>query len=234
MNNIKERITSILQENTGRHLLDSGGAYGRHWQDNQQIDDFDDTPVYEVELYPDSDEVLITYNIYHYLTNFLQVTEQSERLNKQLEAFMKDSDESYLYDMETFTEQFVPYNRTVNTYNGETILSQVLQYTTFNLDGEDDFLFDDFIVLQVHNGCDVRGGYTVPQVFKVRDIEYFSMAQYEVRTYCEYCQRGGYSDDAGYHFYEVVPRITTSRDGKPVAIHEYCGHEVKFNVLQEW
>lgn len=44
--NTKEVILSQLQENTGRHMLDSGGAYGRSWERNQgkTWDDFTKNP----------------------------------------------------------------------------------------------------------------------------------------------------------------------------------------------
>ena len=47
----------------------------------------------------------------------------------------------------------------VNTYNGEDSLSQTLQYTAFGTSCE------GYILLQIHNGADVRGGYTAPRVF---------------------------------------------------------------------
>jgi len=50
---------------------------------------------------------------------------------------------------------------TVNTYNGEDALSQVLQYVYFTLGDE------TYIVLQIHGGADVRGGYSTPMVFRV-------------------------------------------------------------------
>lgn len=31
----KHLIYEMLTENTGRHMLDSGGAYGRNWERNQ-------------------------------------------------------------------------------------------------------------------------------------------------------------------------------------------------------
>lgn len=48
---------------------------------------------------------------------------------------------------------------TINTYNGEDLLSQVLQYTLFSGDA------GEFVALQIHNGADVRGGYTKPHIF---------------------------------------------------------------------
>jgi hypothetical protein len=48
---------------------------------------------------------------------------------------------------------------TENTYNGENLLSQVLQYLYFEFGGE------SHVLLQIHGGCDVRGGYTKPRAF---------------------------------------------------------------------
>jgi hypothetical protein len=35
--NIENVIASMMTENTGTHMLDSGGAYGRHWQRNKGL-----------------------------------------------------------------------------------------------------------------------------------------------------------------------------------------------------
>lgn len=45
---------------------------------------------------------------------------------------------------------------TINTYNGESAVSQTLQYCSLN--GK--------TALQIHGGCDVRGGYTAPRIFE--------------------------------------------------------------------
>ena len=55
-----EVIRSQLQENTGRHLLDSGGAYGRNWEENQ------DNPPWEQPEW-NVDDSFVTHNVYHYL-----------------------------------------------------------------------------------------------------------------------------------------------------------------------
>ena len=34
MNKTERKLAEMLKENTGIHMLDSGGAYGRHWQLN--------------------------------------------------------------------------------------------------------------------------------------------------------------------------------------------------------
>jgi hypothetical protein len=48
---------------------------------------------------------------------------------------------------------------TVNTYNGEDALSQVIQYAYAETEA------GTIVVLQIHGGCDVRGGYTAPRAF---------------------------------------------------------------------
>ena len=51
---------------------------------------------------------------------------------------------------------------TFNTCNGDSDLSQVLQGAWLeDADG------DSYLLLQIHGGCDVRGGYTDAKLFKV-------------------------------------------------------------------
>ena len=66
-----------------------------------------------------------------------------------------------------------------NTYNYEEYLSQTLLYVCFQVDGE------DYVLLEVHNGCDVRSGYTYPQLFKLNDIEYFLIGQSDRFCQCD-------------------------------------------------
>ena len=33
----EKMVFELITENTGQHFLDSGGAYGRHWERNQKI-----------------------------------------------------------------------------------------------------------------------------------------------------------------------------------------------------
>jgi hypothetical protein len=49
---------------------------------------------------------------------------------------------------------------TVNTYNNEDLLSQTIQFTYFEVEHG-----DAIVMLQIHGGCDVRGGYTAPKLF---------------------------------------------------------------------
>ncbi|MEM4067488.1 MAG: hypothetical protein QXV17_11605 [Candidatus Micrarchaeaceae archaeon] len=122
---------------------------------------------------------------------------------------------------------------TFNTYEHDgSILSQVLQGIIFSDADENDF----YIILQVHNGCDVRGGYTFPRIFKLVDVDYFFIWQGDLSAGCE-CGTV-YSDDGGYHWYVSDGVLTVQDYGLPTEwknkgghiVCDRCGKEVKFYV----
>ncbi len=77
---IEERIWEMMTENTGCSILDSGGFHGRNWERNRHRD-FKTEPACYVEVWDDS--VIVYYDTFHYLTNFLDVTKKSERYNRE-------------------------------------------------------------------------------------------------------------------------------------------------------
>jgi hypothetical protein len=199
---VKARIIGMLTENTGCDILDSGGVGGRMWERNRHIQNFDDIPACMVEVCADGredGEVIISYNVYPYLCLFLDITEDSERLNTVLEVIMDTGGNgSYLEDVEDFLKAVKADKDGYacgggNTYNYDNILSQVLQYEVFEVDGE------TYIALQIHGGCDVRGGYTKPQIFSLNEPDYFHIAQQDITAWCG-CGSWS-SDDAGCNWY---------------------------------
>ncbi|MEM3215909.1 MAG: hypothetical protein QXS81_01030 [Candidatus Micrarchaeaceae archaeon] len=60
---IERQIAEMLIENTGVHMLDSGGAYGRHWQENRKIADFRKRPVVGIatEIEPEPPQKITNY-----------------------------------------------------------------------------------------------------------------------------------------------------------------------------
>jgi hypothetical protein len=111
---LKEVVIKMLQENTGRHMLDSGGAYGRHWERNQklssEIEFWDKTP----EMVPTGlkyGELWGTISLYHHLVNSLQWDDDIELLNEMYEYF--DAcypDDSYFETRVKFVEFLQSYN----------------------------------------------------------------------------------------------------------------------------
>lgn len=154
--NTREAIYAMLTTNTGAHLLDSGGAYGRHWERNQvkTIEDFQNGPEAWLDSWGD-----FTISLFHHLDRTLG--SYDEEMDRQYLAFTKDSQDSHLEDIANFIEHLGAEELfSDNSYNHESALSQVIQWTAFEYDGT------SYIALQIHQGCDVRGGYTRPYIFQ--------------------------------------------------------------------
>lgn len=159
-------IARMLVENTGRHMLDSGGAYGRNWERNAGTTTAD---------WEESERAVWGYggeyamvNIFHFLNERLEFDPE---LQAQFDEFAEGSDAPWFADMVEFVETEFPggMSATVNTYNHDNCLSQDIQYIVVDPEG-DDYIYgnDVFVLLQVHGGCDARGGYTAPKAFRVR------------------------------------------------------------------
>ena len=233
----KQVIAEMLKENTGRHFLDSGGAYGRHWETNQKRE-FDSEPesVAEFSLYGGGVEILVTHNLYHWLSERLIYDPLMQKRFDKFADRPENEDKHWLQLMEEFPQTLAGafgdvniggscvvggiYGEgepiTVNTYNGEDLLSQTIQYTFFSIrldlyHVEDGEMVGppltgagDYVLLQIHGGCDVRGGYTAPKAFRVND-NYGETAIFDNARAVIQCQNNHdhywYTDD-GCHWYD--------------------------------
>jgi hypothetical protein len=193
MMDIKDIIKDMLTKNTGSHFLDSGSAYGRHWEENQGKD-FENEPEIKIDYF--EDELLFHVPVYHYLTNMLEFDEDAEKMNKKFEQYMEHSEDSYLADMETFADQLADNKLVRNTYNQECVLDQSIQFV---IPYDDDFYDAEYIILSIHNGCDIRGGYTKPVIFKLPAFDYFLMGLRDVSANIDGVGTAC-SENAGYNF----------------------------------
>lgn len=185
MKSIERIIHQMLTENTGAHFLDSGGAYGRHHERNagKTLRDFKKEPA--VTYTKESDYIDRRVSVFHYLTTFgLEINPLCEYFNKLNKKHNNWDAEAEVYGVsaeawEWLTDRFdVRVTRTFNTYNGDSDLSQVLQGSYLEINDE------EYLLLQIHGGCDVRGGYTDARLFKhnVDEMEYLPeyMSQEEI------------------------------------------------------
>lgn len=197
---IEEIVKSMLTENTGTHFLDSGGANGRQWQRNQGVD-FDAQPRVDADGY---------VSVYHYLCEILEEDYFTEEINEVLEGkeyhWVQDVEEILIdegYDLD-FTEA-------TNTYNYENNISQDLLFIEFSFESE------QYVILQVHGGADIRGGYTQARVFKLTG--YLDSLVYIRGTI------GGVAVDcikyAGCYFMEDGTEIEVDEDTKDVYLDFY-------------
>lgn len=167
-------IYRMLTENTGSHFLDSGGAYGRNWERNQKktITDFMREPEELITFNLNWKELQRTVSVFHYLSG-LELDDICDKFNRR-NTNPKDWEggDKNCYGVSKRAWNWLTENHEVevkyayNTYNGDSDLSQVLQYSEVEIDGE------EYFIMQIHNGCDVRGGYTDAKLFKANYWSY--------------------------------------------------------------
>ena len=164
----QELVYKMMTENTGKHILDSGFANGRHWQKNEvkTIQDFDNEPIESYEFDFDNGDIVRNVNIFHYLSECTELDELCNEFNKiQDESNDWDADADVYgvsidaWDLLNLNDDLT-LEYTFNTYNGDSDLSQVLQGSRLDINGE------LYYIIQIHNGADVRGGYTDAKLFK--------------------------------------------------------------------
>jgi len=173
--NVEDLIFSMLTENTGTHMCDSGGDNGRMWQRNEDkcLQDFAGEPEELYQYDPKYNEIHRTVSVFHYLTHNLEVDDIAFNFN-ELNTKPKDWDadtktDIYIYgvssdawqDLTEFNE--VDVQRSWNTYNGDSDLSQILQGANLTINN------DHYVLIQIHGGADARGGYTDAKLFKCGD-----------------------------------------------------------------
>ena len=215
-------ITEMLTESTGRHMMDSGGAYGRHWEENQKEIKKGKQPLYAYRYDTDKTaELIATIPIFDYLS-LMEYTEDCQ----MLESLLPHLHLSVLHDIEDIIENPLNYNKALqvfkenqlfgskvsNTYNGEDLLSQGFQYIWFEYDGE------DYIAISIHNGCDIRGGYTDIHIFKVNYSEEVYFAKSEAIIGCKCGMHNYWQSEVGYIEYW---NISDEVNQKFVYAHSY-------------
>ena len=154
-------IYEMLTESTGTNFLDSGGDNGRHWQRNQlrTLEDFKKDELVSIDTKYNE----ITLNIFPFLNEFLEYDQdENEHFNNYLKAngFHNDNESTQIYFENALFNGFKCNH--INTYNDDCILSQTLQIIYSDSIFESD---NQIIALSIHNGADVRGGYTDFKIF---------------------------------------------------------------------
>lgn len=159
------KLADMFTENTGRSMLDSGGAYGRAWERNQGLtaSDFLARPAVTVDA-----DGEITVDMFNYLNDRLVfapdmhtawVAFDSERPNMSWGESLDEWLDSLGVESEGAEGFYSDARWDFNTYNFDTYLNGTFQGVKFVFDGV------EYLALQVHGGCDVRGGYTAPVIF---------------------------------------------------------------------
>jgi hypothetical protein len=173
---VKKTIYKMLTENTGTHFLDSGGASNRNWQRNQikTIKDFQDEPEATLSFDVSGDDIDLDFNVsvFHKLSKVLDECKICKDFNSMKvnnwdsQNYMGVSKEGEKF-LNSFGFSKLEDNETWNTYNWDNCFSQVVQGT--NLISECSKFGENYVLIQIHQGADVRGGYTDAKLFIISD-----------------------------------------------------------------
>ena len=122
-----------------------------------------------------------TVSVFHYLTNNHELDEISEEFNKLNTNSNNWDANADIYGVSkeawNYLNEFaeVEILQTFNTYNYDCDLSQVLQGSHLEIDG------DFYTLIQVHGGADVRGGYTDAKLLK----KGYGMEEWQIHEYLQ-------------------------------------------------
>ena len=166
-----EEITfrKACRQNTGAHMLDSGGAYGRH-HERPLIDESSLEVLVRVDpKYEDPDLCLeVALETGGFLDNLLEIDRDLHRqYEKWLEVEDSDNRMNWFETGQSFMEDILGYcqEERGNVYNNENDLTQMYVWEVYNRDPKLDWMYkedDTVTVIYIHTGCDVRGGYGQP------------------------------------------------------------------------
>ena len=233
--NTETLIHTMLTTSTGTHMLDSGGDNGRKWQRNQgkTLADFQAEPAALLDWYvkrDDDGKIIsahpeVTTSVFHKLTSGII---WQDDLCREFNAMPCDDwrgdyygtsvDQTEWLDLHGFEQRRGCDGW--NTYNWAANFSQTMQGHDLELNDE------NYVLIQIHGGADVRGGYTDAKLFRLSDHhEHHAIVMedcaFSAETDDEYLglqwrgewinSDGGAADDDDFLAFAIAC------DGKPVA-----------------
>lgn len=181
---LDRRLHAAFTENTGAHFLDSGGAYGRHWERNagRTVQDFIDAPRATLD-----GTYGVALDAFHYLREWCELADDHAAAAALDRIAAENPSESWFGVAELLRDWAEEQDGSTtdgwNTYNWETLISQTLQGYCLTIPQDPRVI----LVVQIHGGCDVRGGYTRPYVFSIGD-------NFDTPEYVEGCFVGWMAD----------------------------------------
>ena len=205
---LERRLHAAFTENTGAHFLDSGGAYGQHWERNagRTVQDMIDAPRATLD-----GTYGVTLDAFHYLREWCELADDHPAA-AALDRIADENPKESWYDIAGMLDDWAEEQGGYvtdgwNTYNYDNLLSQTLRGSCLTIPPDPRVI----LVVQVHGGCDVRGGYTRPYVFTIgeHDMEYaegcFLAGTTDADVYCRH-------DDCDWGYTMRGPD-TITRDG---------------------
>lgn len=154
-------LAAQFTEDTGRHILDSGGAYGRGFEHRAGMTAENFLAIPQVTIEDIGHYPYPSVSTFHLLVKHFEHTRRAAELTAEFRAYVERTPEGDAYynaigSVEEWLESVgITDYRADNTYNYETYLDNVLQYVEWRDDNG-----TTYVALSTHNGADVRGGYS--------------------------------------------------------------------------
>jgi hypothetical protein len=195
-------VSAMLKFNTGRQMMDSG-FYGRAWEKNAGLV-FDQLPEADIQISVQRGGGVgleFSRSVYHWLVANFDFEPGWSALLHQVCA-PKNDDWNWLELAHEFPEWLKGQGFEINTdenygsdnsYNGENNLTQVMNYTIFQVERvpesfEGRLHEGVYFIINIHGGADVRGGYAAPVVFSGTDSYDSFMPDFDSGSlYCNHC-----------------------------------------------
>jgi hypothetical protein len=205
-------ITEMFTTPTAHHLCDSGGIYGRSYETNKARD-FSSEP--QALLKTTDYGLEVTVSTWHHMQACLE-------RNSICAAFdTMDDGGDWNSDYYGTTQQQQDFLEAIgadvgeawNSYNWENNFDQVLQGHRVEING------DQYTLLQVHGGCDVRSGYTAARLFKIQAW----MEDYWCSDDVSFCIPRAAMEEAGY------PEVPGEYDYICVDFTGFYGHALIYD-----
>ena len=219
-------VAEMLAKPITHELCDSGSFYGYNYQRNASRD-FAQEPVFHA-FDPEDNPPSLIQSLYWFIC---RNTAYDHGMTRKFYRFaysknMMDRDISEC--MEEFARKRNNYEATESTsvtdttYNHETTLDQGFLYAAFMPEAE-----VEYVIISVHNGCDIRGGYTMPRVFQITEGNNFWSSLSQI--YCQCACGSVETDDCGSEWYGDDDLGEEHKNGwpkrwKPDGKNVHCTH----------
>lgn len=182
----KVTFKNLIRQNTGSHFLDSGSAYGYKY--NQPL------PKLAIELTGDiaRNEISGSISLLHYFESLFTIDQD---LTQNLRNAIADEkcENNYNGYADYFKDQDYKRLESNYTFSNGTDLDQDFQYTILATpDG-----LSEIIIIESHNGCDARGGFSAPVICEMVDRHEFYTTMVLGVTFLSVNHSTDYSDLEG-------------------------------------
>lgn len=175
----EKKLAEMFMQHTATSILDSGSAYGYNYQRSRENPEWEKPESYaEFGVYNWGLDVALWNSTYKLLSRQLNYNPEWDAQFQKWWPQFYERGESWEEHLEEFLDPETgdPCKETDNlssgrdhwlsdyTYNSDNLLDRNIIYYKFN----------DFVIIQIHNGCDARGGFTNPVLFQINFYDDFN------------------------------------------------------------